>query len=1046
MVPQKIILEGFLCYRTRQEIDLSDLRLCMLAGPNGSGKSAVFDAITFALFGIHRGGSQNVEDLINKKSDLACVTFEFLLDGHSWQIYRTAQRNGRTTRCVKQLTAAEAPTWQLVPETSSAAGFKDWIESKLPLSGKAFMSSMLLRQGESDRLLSADPRDRFDVLAGIMELERFQELERTANDRRRTAEDESRRTTAQLAGIPTVTDTQCARADQDAADAVAQLQSADDSIASLQERLAQSRQWADLKSRLDQALHKRQAAAQLLAHAPQIEADHQSLTAVSAALPHLSEVLDQQQQITGSQNRLDTLSTQRGLKAGLLDAATTESKAAQEKCSQLEPLIPQLETHVAALARKIADSRRVLDAADATQRQRESLEKLQAQIAKITKKYPHADSELARARQESQRLNALAAALPTLERFCDWRRTGTEAAAQRQQAETQKQTTQVEIEAATSELQSARQELEAAQTANIDAQNHEAESHAFLQRASEALAELDKADGKPDCPTCGQPLTESHLAQEHRRRESEAHLWNNRKTAATKARQESEARVKQLARTCENLDKHLRELAQAIQRSSTAHDQAAKEIARATSECNKAYTALAEDLRARINPPTGHDWASTTWPSTEELADLELEAKRCAASDDRVKDLGQLCSELRTLTARATDLREVLASHPVAVPGDLLTLRKEHATFESQQKDAEKRLSDSRESLRREQHSLKQSAARIRELESDLAKLDRDRDIERSKQANSQAAIRRATCQLSGDWPDRVAHLTPDSLEHWKAQADDLERRGAREAFNRLNEARTSLAAIDQRIAELQTDIAAIPEPARQEPDFVAAQLDHAKSDRAHRETSRHQAESRRAELQASRARRHELEQFQLQSDRNLRHFKLLCELLGKKRLQLYLVRQTERKVVECANRILERLSAGDLYLQLRDIASDGDSDASEAALDLLAIHRSTAGGQPVAVAFLSGSQRFRVAVSLALAIGQVAGNHRCGECVIIDEGFGSLDSAGQDVMIHELRQLQGIMKRIILVSHQESFAQAFPHGYRFNIQDGQTRVERMSA
>src|SRR3712207_7868016 len=42
--------EGFLCYRERQVIDLSDMDLCMLSGPNGSGKSAVFDAMTIALF------------------------------------------------------------------------------------------------------------------------------------------------------------------------------------------------------------------------------------------------------------------------------------------------------------------------------------------------------------------------------------------------------------------------------------------------------------------------------------------------------------------------------------------------------------------------------------------------------------------------------------------------------------------------------------------------------------------------------------------------------------------------------------------------------------------------------------------------------------------------------------------------------------------------------------------------------------------------------------------------------------------------------------
>jgi DNA repair exonuclease SbcCD ATPase subunit len=88
--------------------------------------------------------------------------------------------------------------------------------------------------------------------------------------------------------------------------------------------------------------------------------------------------------------------------------------------------------------------------------------------------------------------------------------------------------------------------------------------------------------------------------------------------------------------------------------------------------------------------------------------------------------------------------------------------------------------------------------------------------------------------------------------------------------------------------------------------------------------------------------------------------------------------------------------------------------------------------------------QRFRVAVSLALAIGQYANGRGAGECVVIDEGFGSLDSDGQEIMIEELQRLKGIMQRIVLVSHQEAFANAFAHGYRFSLEHGQTRVSRL--
>jgi DNA repair protein SbcC/Rad50 len=98
--------------------------------------------------------------------------------------------------------------------------------------------------------------------------------------------------------------------------------------------------------------------------------------------------------------------------------------------------------------------------------------------------------------------------------------------------------------------------------------------------------------------------------------------------------------------------------------------------------------------------------------------------------------------------------------------------------------------------------------------------------------------------------------------------------------------------------------------------------------------------------------------------------------------------------------------------------------------------------GDPIAVAFLSGSQRFRVAVSVALAVGRFAsGRARPLESVIIDEGFGSLDKDGLQAMAEELKRLQQLssLRRVILVSHQEEFTNQFPVGYRLSPGDGGT-------
>jgi exonuclease SbcC len=45
--------------------------------------------------------------------------------------------------------------------------------------------------------------------------------------------------------------------------------------------------------------------------------------------------------------------------------------------------------------------------------------------------------------------------------------------------------------------------------------------------------------------------------------------------------------------------------------------------------------------------------------------------------------------------------------------------------------------------------------------------------------------------------------------------------------------------------------------------------------------------------------------------------------------------------------------------------------------------------------------------------------------------------------MIQELHNLRGQLKCILLVSHQEEFADAFTDGYKFELTNGATRVSR---
>src|SRR5438270_1839433 len=95
MIPQRVYLRGFLSYRDEQEVRFDGSSLWMLSGLNGSGKSSVFDAVTYALFGHHRGGRVEAHELINKDSNGAVIEFDFTQDGERYRARRTLQRDGK---------------------------------------------------------------------------------------------------------------------------------------------------------------------------------------------------------------------------------------------------------------------------------------------------------------------------------------------------------------------------------------------------------------------------------------------------------------------------------------------------------------------------------------------------------------------------------------------------------------------------------------------------------------------------------------------------------------------------------------------------------------------------------------------------------------------------------------------------------------------------------------------------------------------------------------------------------------------------------------
>jgi DNA repair protein SbcC/Rad50 len=178
--PIKLELTGFTCFKELQSISFDDLELFAIVGQTGAGKSSILDAITYALFGeTSRLGSRGLEQLVSQGANGMQVALEFE-SGHerfrvsrAWSI-KAAERQVRFEKFdgVRFVTAVEGV------KVKDVAGA---IQAVVGLDFDGFTRAILLPQGEFDRFLRGDAKERRELLKGLLNLEHFEAMRERAN-------------------------------------------------------------------------------------------------------------------------------------------------------------------------------------------------------------------------------------------------------------------------------------------------------------------------------------------------------------------------------------------------------------------------------------------------------------------------------------------------------------------------------------------------------------------------------------------------------------------------------------------------------------------------------------------------------------------------------------------------------------------------------------------------------------------------------------------------------------------------------------------------
>jgi len=583
-------------------------------------------------------------------------------------------------------------------------------------------------------------------------------------------------------------------------------------------------------------------------------------------------------------------------------------------------------------------------------------------------------------------------------------------------------------------------DLAAAKVAREKADQAAAEARALAQQAKSLADEFKQLTGEKTCRACGQALTPQHFDAEKKKRDLDARVAGRKFDDLTKQAAEARETEETLTQREAESRKYLDDLRDKYREKSGEVKQAIADIARLIASCRQSYLGLPEPYKGKVSPELPDDWSQIHYPARDELAALRREAGRVDGIRQQLREARDIAGKAQSLRAKLDSARDRYAKAKLGLPsGDAVALRQEYAAKQTEETSVANQVTATKKAIQQTESEVDRQQRALSEAERDLIELAGKLNLEESTRKHGHEAIDRAKKTLPTAWQKPVETAGLNDRAKWQDEFESLAEKGTERNYTQLQAARGGLDSLRAEIRTQEEEAAAFPDQDRRQPDEVRAEVALARKELDARNRELNDAQLQKSRLDEYRRQRAELSERYKAADAEHNRYKLVAELLGRDRLQRHLVRQAERQIVDYGNSVLDRLSGGQLFLRLVG-TDDGNADK---ALDLECYNRVT-GGAPINVAFLSGSQRFRVAVALALGIGQYASKqHRPIESVIIDEGFGCLDRAGRQVMIQELQNLRGHLHCILLVSHQEEFADAFPDGYRFELADGSTRISR---
>lgn len=180
-LPVEIEVHNYRSYAD-EKLEFKDIYFAMVNGVNGSGKSSLFmDAIVDCLYEEPREGELTGWIRNNEKS--GSISFTFQLGAETYRVTRTRQKSGKATLAIAK--KANQPDSQIflsseiwIDESSQKiVDTQQKIIELLGMDADTFRSCVLIMQDQYGKFMEAKPEERMNVLANLLGLGIYDELE-----------------------------------------------------------------------------------------------------------------------------------------------------------------------------------------------------------------------------------------------------------------------------------------------------------------------------------------------------------------------------------------------------------------------------------------------------------------------------------------------------------------------------------------------------------------------------------------------------------------------------------------------------------------------------------------------------------------------------------------------------------------------------------------------------------------------------------------------------------------------------------------------------